>query len=532
MKSLSLVSRVENWFQSLNLHKKIVLSLLILTSVSFFQYSHSLGNDFVWDAKDVFLRDPSIRNIKYFPSYFTEDFFSHIEKEGSQMATLTYYRPLVKILHFIEFKLFDTNPTGYNAVNILLNILVIILCFFFVYSITGSLGIAFTSALLYSVNPTRVEIVSWPYSDSYLLVEIFSLASLYLYHKKRYVSSFIVFAISLLSQEIAVLLPLILIVYEIFIGKEKILKVLLKVLPFILLVCLFLVIRSVIVGNIPLSDIDFFSRLNTIAVIIKRAVKMLFIPDAPVTVAMYKKEIFSTLNFEVMISYFLILLILILGIYLWVFKRSYLFWYFWFFIWNMVSYNVGAIGDYLMAEKVLHMAAIGHCVLIAVAILNIRIKKISIILIIILVGAHFSITYSRTLYWTDTVTLIEKGLESAPNFYLSHYALGSAYVDRKEYGKALIEFEKTIKIFPHSYSYNNIGNIYALNMEYEKAAVAWGKAIEIDTKNYMACYNLGLFMERKGDLKTALEYYKKYVYLAPQPLPSILSKIKYLTKEK
>jgi hypothetical protein len=41
---------------------------LILCIVSFGQYAHTIGYDFVWDSKNVLLDDPSIREMRYLPS--------------------------------------------------------------------------------------------------------------------------------------------------------------------------------------------------------------------------------------------------------------------------------------------------------------------------------------------------------------------------------------------------------------------------------------------------------------------------------
>lgn len=540
---------------------KIRLYIAFLFFLSLIQYIQTINNDFVWDAKMV-LQDPTVREVKYLPSYFTEEFFKVSDPGNNNFQNLKYYRPLVKIINLIEYNVFGTDPTGYNALNILLNALVVVLCFLVVLEITNNPEIAFISSILYAVNPSRVEVVSWAYSLAHLMTAFFSLSSFYFYLKRKYIISVFIFSLSLLSHESAVLLPLVLIAYEYSIRSSKSLRDYSKILPFFILIGIYLIIRNLAVGPPPINHADLFTFINTVAVIIKRYIKIFIIPDAAATT--YKHELFSSINTEAIISYCVILFVVFLGIFLWIKQRKHLFWLFWFFAWIAIYFPVGAFGEYLMDEKGLFISSIGLCVLTALFIGELPVKRIIVFFIVaVLATAHSGITFSRNSYWKDTATHLKKVIEFSPGFTLGHYALGleysknglhdmaieefrkavllrpelaklhlslgKEYIIKKDYKKALFVFRETTQLHPkNSEAYNNMGNTLYILGDLGNAVPAWEKAIELDPRNAEAYYNIGMVMEKRNDFNSALIYYKKYLSIATNPAPAAFSRIQQI----
>lgn len=494
------------------------LSLAILLVVSFFQYAHVIGYDFVWDSKDVFLEDPSIRSVKYFSSYFTTDFGSSIPYEGGQASTLKYYRPLVKILHLIEFSVFKEKASGYKAVNVLLSSAVVLVLFLLVQSLTQSVSVALVSALLYAVNPMRVEVVAWAYSDSHLLVALFSLLTLYYCNRGNNILALAIFVLALLSQEIAILLPIILLLHELLLKRVSIVRGLLRTGPFWGLVVLYLFIRRAAVGgSVQMTQLDILPLLNTWAVIIKRYVKIFFVPDAPITI--YRTEIFHAISPEVMVSYAVCAGLLLFGGYLWRRGREYLFWYLWFFVWIVVAFNVGTIGHYMMAEKIINLSGIGFCVLFALFLSGLKDNRaLYLALIAVAFFSHAAMTYSRSFHWKNTRSYLEKAVAFVPDFYLVHFMLGMIYVEDNDIDKALESFQATVRLDPSlSYAHNSIGNIYYMKNNKQLALNAWLKSIGVDPKNPVPYYNVGMIFEQNGDYQKANQYFQKFLQHSESP---------------
>jgi tetratricopeptide (TPR) repeat protein len=502
----------------------LILSLFLVL-VSIFLYLPSFSNGFVWDAKIYFLNDPSIRELKYFFSGFFEPLFKNVPLDGEQVRSLQYYRPFIKCLHVLEYQLFGARPYGYNSVNILANAAVVVLFFRVAAAVTPNRLIAFLAALLYAVNPTRVEAVAWSYSDSYIIVALFLLLSLLRYRSGNYRSALACYILALITHETAILLPIILAAHDYLVaGKRK---------PgdyswvgwFLLASVIFLAIRTKVVGAIPLSGVDPATFANTAAVVMKRYVKMFFWPDAPV--AIYPNELFPAVTAEVAASYVLLVCLAALAFYLGMNDRKSLFCLLWFFIWPAVSLNVGSFGAFLMMEKLLYLASGGGCVLVAIAVFRAFTgRNIAAALILAAVCLHAAVTFSRIGYWQNTRTYLEKGLQQSPHFYLAHYTLGRNYADAGESERALLEFQRTVAEHPRfSLAYNDMGNLYFRKGDLDGAEYAYRKAAETDPANPLPYFNLGLVMKRKGDLMSALACMDQYLVRAPQPDPRALKAI-------
>ena len=496
--------------------------------VSLSQYSLSLENRFVWDAVQTFTKDPTIRDLKNLPLSFQEQANKRLTNEGNKILQLKYYRPLTKSLHILEYPLFGTEPLGYKAVNVILNAAVVLLLFMVVLSATKHPAVALAAALLYAVNPTRAEAVYWTYSDSYILMSFFALGSLALYQRRHIILALIAFSLSLFCHEMAILQPVVILLYTFLIDQERSFKAYVPSFLFFVLAGAFLVLRTVIVGPVPLGGVEAGTFLNTVVVVIQRYTKMFFLPDAPVTI--YAMELFDSLTPEVIISYVVLGLLVAFGVWLWLRRRTYLFWYLWFFVWFSVSLNVGAFGEYLMAEKILYLACAGFCVLLALLIVEFDNRKAFVYGVLgCLAVLHSATTFSRAAHWQDTRTYLQKGLEFAPDSFHTHYALARDYVKTREYDKALAQFMRTIALNPrHSLSYNGMGNIYYLQNDMDRAISAWEKSITINMGDPIPYYNIGLALEKKDNPVRALFYFEKYLALSPRPDPRILNDINKL----
>ena len=231
----------------------MMLSVTLLALFSLLLYASALDNEFIWDGKETFLDDPSIRDFSYLPSFFSGAVTKDIAKEGSGFGYLNYYRPLVRVMHLLEYQVFSKNPQGYHAVSVVLNILVVTFSFLLVNAITSNRLLALVATLLFAAHPSHPEAVSWAYSDSYLLFSVFSLASLFWFWRQHYMLSLLAFACALLSQESAVLLPMVLVLMRWLLQDAKQLRDYRNIVPFLILVVVFLVVRTLAVGATPSS---------------------------------------------------------------------------------------------------------------------------------------------------------------------------------------------------------------------------------------------------------------------------------------
>jgi len=531
--------------------RKTLICLALLIAVSVSQYANIIHNGFVWDSISVFSNDTSTRDLRNIPQFFTQGWALGEDVEG-EVSFSKYYRPLVKLMHALEYKAFGEGPMGYKFMSIFLNTLTVVLGFFLVRGIAGSTAIALVASLLYAVSPARAEAVSWSYSDSYLLMSVFVLLALLAYQRGRNMLSAFMFACALLSWEGSILLPAIILAYEALVKRSRDLRSYQKVLPFFALALVYLILRNLIVGQLPVTGVPLPAYINTVFVIIKTALRAALAPEAPVTIYLYRP--YTGLTPEVITSYIAAAGLALLALALWKRDRKGLFWLCWFLIWITISFNIGKLSEYLFADKFLVLAALGPSVLLAG---SLRLKRrFSVAAAIILSGLfifHFSSTFQRNSYYKDSITYMEKALEHEPRLKVGLYFLGGEYEKAGNYDAALRNFTALLEYYPNmsntvkrvtgetyrqkaralintgdyasaleayersftylpreSEDYNNMANMLFKMGRNEMAIENWQRSVELDPQNPEPLFNMGTALERTGDYAGAIESYQRF----------------------
>lgn len=212
----------------------IYLLLLILTN-----YVVSINNFFVADDFS-WLRWAAEASPSDLPKYFisSQDFF---------------YRPLDKIVMYYLYMLFSFQPEGYRVFMIFLHFLTSIGVYLLALKATKQRLIAFLTAVLFAVLPAHTENIFWFSTLSMALSSLFIVYASWLFihfrEKKSviaYITAIILSALAFTAYEVAVVIPFIFIVIDLFITKPKRnLKTILAYLPFFILLALYFVMRSV-----------------------------------------------------------------------------------------------------------------------------------------------------------------------------------------------------------------------------------------------------------------------------------------------
>lgn len=223
----------------------VFLGLLIL---NFLIYSKVLGSFFISDDFDWLNIVSSSKTVLL---SFVGNYYGAHGVGGS-------FRPLVAVFFYLSRLVFGLNPFGYHFVQILFHAV----SAFLIWLIVGKLGIfdrlnkkvAGLSAILFSILPNHVEAVAWVSAIGDPMATAFYLASFYFYIRHRsgyrnYIISLGFFTLALLTKEIAITLPLILLGYELLILKNNSIKLFFKkTAPFFALVVAYLTYRFWAIG--------------------------------------------------------------------------------------------------------------------------------------------------------------------------------------------------------------------------------------------------------------------------------------------
>src|SRR5262245_59489873 len=235
-------------------HDRWIL-LVLIVAVTFVTFLPTLGNDFVtWDDDDNLTENPLYRGLG----------LSELQWMWTTIL-MGHYIPLTWMTFGLDYLVWGMNPAGYHLTNVVLHIANAVLFYVLVQrlltiALRATVADAFTvrlasafAALLFAVHPLRVESVAWATERRDVLCGFFVLASLltYLRHaapedaeppRRWYWISLGLFVAAVLSKEMAVALPAVLVVLDWYplgrlgarAGASRASRVLAEKVPFVL----------------------------------------------------------------------------------------------------------------------------------------------------------------------------------------------------------------------------------------------------------------------------------------------------------
>jgi hypothetical protein len=131
------------------------------------------------------------------------------------------YMPLKMLSLAIDYRFFDGDPTGYHAVNLLLHVANALLVYLLLVRLGESGVTALAVALVWAVHPVQVESVAWISERKNVLSTLFFLLALLAYVRfsdrprlRTYTLVFVLFVCALLTKINTIVLPAIVIAYE------------------------------------------------------------------------------------------------------------------------------------------------------------------------------------------------------------------------------------------------------------------------------------------------------------------------------
>lgn len=143
--------------------------------MSFLLYGNTLKGEFVWD--DVFFtNNPSLKD----PAYLTELWLEPVLPDSPATGL---YRPLTMFTFALNLLADEKDPSGFHAVNIILNGLVSFLIFLLVFSLFKNKKLAFFSAVFFALLPIHTEAVALIKSRDELLSALFAVLAWLLFIK-------------------------------------------------------------------------------------------------------------------------------------------------------------------------------------------------------------------------------------------------------------------------------------------------------------------------------------------------------------
>ena len=185
-------------------HREVGVALLLAAAV-WVVYAGSLTSPFLFDDLHVVVHNAYIKQCVSLARFFTAAFSSANIAPGM-------FRPLLLLSYACNYATGGLNPVGYHLVNLWLHLLnTLLLYLLMTRALRQPRGIAWLACLLFAVHPLNSQAVIHISSRSALLATTWMLLGCLAYHRASVWLTAAAFGAGLMTKEIAITLPALLI---------------------------------------------------------------------------------------------------------------------------------------------------------------------------------------------------------------------------------------------------------------------------------------------------------------------------------
>jgi len=467
-----------------------------------------------------------------------------------------HYTPLTWMTLGLDYLVWGMDPAGYHFTNVLLHVATAVTFYFLTIQLlrlaAGGVGEdkavwvgAAFAALLFSVHPLRVESVAWITERRDVLSGLFYVLTILAYLKagdgvgsgrRWYWVSVVLCACALLSKSMAVSIPVVLLILDVYplkrlgggVGwwsvsarhayREKI--------PFVLLAGL--------ASAIALAGV---SHLHPTSPPIDRApLDRLMIPGY--VLGFYLWKMVAPLNLSPVYpmairsatfiwSHILVLIIMVLTFSLrrrlpgllaaWLTYVAIL----------LPVIGIVRISDHITADRFTYLSCLGWAILAGAGIFYcwrplvrrrfglrtfVFLNGVAAVVVVGLGG----MTWKQAQVWHDSETLWRHAVSAGPESEIAHNNLGIAMRNRGELGEAIKHYREALRINPDSVEgHNNLGIAMLNRGELGEAIKHFRQVLRINPAVAQAYNNLGIAMFKQGELGEAIKHYREALRIDP-----------------
>ena len=418
----------------------------------------------------------------------------------------TFYYPFTVLSFMVDSELYGMNPAGFHFTNVVLHSLSVVLLFFLLCRMTGSLwGSAFLAAI-FAIHPIQVEAVAWVTGRKDMLSGVFFMLTLHAYlgyvrkveggvfrfwWSGLYWLAFLLFAAGLMAKPMLVTLPCVLLLLDYWpLERLKILSanekktfqyfVLLEKVPFFLLSAVFSLIalsatRSAWGLSIQVPELSW--RTGNAFVSYLMYIRQMGFPSG--LAALYPTSELSAWLIGVSV---ILMMIISVAVFLLREKKPYLlFGWLWFVGMLLPVSGVFRCLGLSRADRFVYLPQIGFWVMTfwwmrSWAISHYRRLVISSIVLGGLLCLMLQ-AWVQTGYWRNDFSIWPRSLECTTNNYVVHDIFGTACFDQGLSDEAVSQYRQALQIYPeYSNAHYNLGTTYATLGRFDEAIVHLEKA--------------------------------------------------------
>ncbi|MSU65765.1 MAG: tetratricopeptide repeat protein [Opitutus sp.] len=437
-------------------------------------------------------------------------------------AQVSRWVPVSTLAHMVDAQLYGLWPGGHHLTSVLLHTATAILLFLLMRELTAALWRSAFAAALFAIHPLHVEAVAWVSALQYTLSGLFFVLTIWAYlryvrqpTRGRYGVMLLLFLLVLLSKEILLTLPCVLLLLD-FWPLNRIPTVNAKGAP-LSPPERWAAFGRLVVEKIPLFALSagfvlttFLSRRSFL-----QPVETFSLPvrigNAFVSYAVYLRQMLFPSELtpwyphpgrNLPVGQVLLSLAIVLAISAWAYasrqKRPYLL-VGWLWYLGMLVPVIGFIqgGEQAHCDRYTYLSQIGLSIMLAWTAADIfagwRYRRAFLataavaVLLPLVLCAH-----RQASYWRNSETLWVHTLASTTDNYVAHNNLATWLAQRKRMPEAVGHFQKALRIKPSSAeAQNNVGYALALLGRWPEAIGHYQQALRLKGDFINARMNLG-----------------------------------------
>src|SRR2546426_312479 len=514
---------------------------LVIAFSTFAAFLPTLQNQFVsWDDDKNFLENPHYRGLGW-----THLHWMWTTHQG-------HYIPLTWMTLGLDYLLWGMNPVGYHLTNLLLHAANAVVFFFVVrrlltralsspsergHALAVSAGFA---ALVFAIHPLRVESVAWATERRDVLSGLFYLLTILVYlqacergerGRGWYWAAIGLFAGALLSKSMAVNLPVVLVILDVYplrrlsgpIGwrSESARRVYVEKIPFVLLAAaasaIAVIAQSSVHAAVSLAKLSVPGRLAVSAYGLSFYLWKMVVPVnlSPLY------ELPPTVNPGAMpfiLSYGLVLATT--AIVLALRRRVPGLLAAWLAYSVVLSPILGIFqsGPQLAADRYSYLAGLGWAILAGAGLLSYWRRPPLLftgLSACVLLGLGI-LAWNQVQVWHDSEKLWTHSLATYPQSSIAEHNLGIVRADQGKLTEASEHYRRALQITPeYANPHNNLGTVLAQQGKLAEASDHFRQALRLKPDYADAHYNWGNVLAQQGKLTEASDHFRQALRLKP-----------------
>lgn len=506
-----------------------------------FVYGNTLGADFTLDDVPIIEENTIIRDLGKWREYFTTNYWG----ESAKYNDKSLYRPLTILSYAVNYAAHGNEPRGYHAVNIVLHGAASALVVLMLAAMFGDVFAAAIAGILFAVHPIHTEAVAGIVGRAEIMAAIGVLGCCLGYVKAMHATkrgaavawltlSVVAYAFGCYSKEIAVVAPVLILLWELTAGvqrriafQKRSLATIAAFLSFAAIAMKFIIMRKeailTVSKNIGFVGVSDFDRVLTGLRVCLEYVGLLLAPitlsadywvtDVPLAHSVAEPGVAAAGA----------VLVILVGVMIWSWRRM-----------PMLAWGVGAflialfpvsnlpfaIGV-MKAERILYTPSIGFIAAFA-AVLAMAWRRVSlrptVVGVTILVSTLYAVrTVARNRDWQNNRVLAEATLRTSPESTIFNTIIATEYRAAGDNVSARRHLERALAGQPdNTTSLFNLGNIELDEKRFEKAVDLYRRALAVEPNYLSALNNLGRALAELKRFEEAAEVLERSRSLRPE----------------